>query len=91
MAMMARDILAIPGAGVGVKRQFSDARAMGKYNRKYASGTFSDIMFLRSFYQTEERRQRRVVDDAWDCMMHTLGDQYLELDHVEKRAEVERR
>lgn len=60
---MAKDILGIPAAGVGLERQFSDARQMGKFNRQYNQATFQAIMELRYFYQMENRLLQRDIDD----------------------------
>ena len=47
LARMARDILAVAGAGVGVERTFSTARNQSDYNRQYSPDTFSAIMLAR--------------------------------------------
>jgi hypothetical protein len=64
---MAADVLGIPAAAVGLERQFSDARATGKYNRKYDATTFSAVMLLRAYYKQEnDTRAKLSLSDLVD-------------------------
>jgi hypothetical protein len=54
LALMARDILAIPLAGVGVERIFSQARDVITYRRNRLTGqTISDIMVCKSHWRAQ--------------------------------------
>jgi len=84
---MARDILAIPAAGVGLERQFSDARQMGKFNRQYNQATFQAIMELRYFYQMENRLLQRDIDDEQLLLDREIGQTCP--DYLRERAQKE--
>ena len=47
IAQIARDILCIPAASVGVERTFSIARHLLRFNRNYGPDTFSNILMVR--------------------------------------------
>jgi hypothetical protein len=88
---MASHILGIPAASVGIERQFTDARQMGKYNRKYDPETFSAIMMLRSFYQTENRILRRLIDTSDLAIIHELASTCPAYNSERLRREYDRR
>ena len=61
LALMARDILAVPATSVDVERLFSQARNLISYNRhRLDRQIISDTMFLRG----AETRKRRTLGEA---------------------------
>lgn len=56
--MMARDILAIQAAGVGIEREFSIAGSFNLDERSYSSRVLSALMIV-NHYQSEENRDSK--------------------------------
>jgi hypothetical protein len=56
--MMARDILAIQAAGVGIEREFSIAGSFNLDERTYSSGVLSALMII-NHHQSEENRDSK--------------------------------
>jgi len=63
VAMMARDVLSIPAAGVSVEREFSIARAKTFWNRNYDAKTFEQIMLIVHARRQEDEDVHRMLDD----------------------------
>jgi hypothetical protein len=82
LAQMAKDILAIPIAGVGVERIFSAARRVCGYQRHWLSPeTIRKIMVVREWEVERERHDQDMVavvdipDSTGDeCVEPTYGD-----------------
>ena len=53
MSMVARDILAVPAAGVGCERVFSVAGALYDHRKNFHPDTFSAMMMVRFYDQKE--------------------------------------
>jgi hypothetical protein len=58
VAMMARDILAIQAAGVGIEREFSIARSFNQDNKTYSPAVLSALMIC-NHHQSEEVREAK--------------------------------
>ncbi|EMF07922.1 uncharacterized protein SEPMUDRAFT_121732 [Sphaerulina musiva SO2202] len=61
LALIARDILYIPAAGVGYERDFSIARHQSRFNRQYTAATFSGLMVSRFRYRDDEYDARVLI------------------------------
>lgn len=57
--MIARDILAIQAAGVGIEREFSIARNFNADNRRYSPAVLRALMMCNHFQNEEVRETKR--------------------------------
>ena len=62
MSMVARDILAVPAAGVGCERVFSVAGALYDYRKNFHPDTFSAMIMVRFYDQKENADTSLHVD-----------------------------
>ena len=62
MSMVARDILAVPAAGVGCERVFSVAGALYDHRKNFHPDTFSAMMMVRFYDQKENADASLHVD-----------------------------
>ena len=62
MSMVARDILAVPAAGVGCERVFSVAGALYDHRKNFYPDTFSAMMMVRFYDQKENADASLHVD-----------------------------
>lgn len=83
---MARDILAVQGAGVGVERVFSIARSNFKFNRPYAPDTFRAILMTQQFMREQEQEAKRMLDELDDA---ELSAEEAEQECKERQDELE--
>jgi len=59
---MARDILACPGAGVGVERLFSIARQQASFNQDFAPQTFEARMLILEACRQENLSLQKALE-----------------------------
>lgn len=65
IALLARDILCIPAASVGVERTFSIARHQLRFNRNYSPAVFSNIIIAKHRLH-EQRRDTIIAEELHD-------------------------
>ncbi len=80
LAQMAKDVLAVPIAGVGVERIFSAARRIGGYQRHQISATtIRKLMIVRGWVVAREGEEKDDDEDVTlelsdDVQVPTFGD-----------------
>ena len=62
IAQMARDVLSIPAASVGVERTFSIARHQMRYNRNYSPKMFETIMMTRHGLNSRTLQENQEIE-----------------------------
>lgn len=83
VAMMARDILSVQAAGVGIEREFSIAASFNTDNRTFSAPTLAALMICNHF-QSEENRisQRRYF---LELRQETITPEELEAEEADDR------
>ena len=85
IALMAREILSIPAASVGVERTFSIARHQLRYNRQYNPQMFETIMMVRHGLDSRKSAEERDKTEAQ--LMSGLVDEAAIAEYAETQAE----
>jgi hypothetical protein len=89
--LLARDILGVHAASVGLERLFSDARRTGKYDRQYDPDTFQAIQESRYHYKIEDSNLTRELERTLfvPCMAPSTSQQKIEIEQERRVSELQ--
>ena len=90
IARMARDILSIPAASVGVERTFSIARHQLRYNRQYSPQMFETMMMVRHALDSQKTaEERKKAEGLLLSGIADITDDAAMVEYAETQAEAE--